>query len=80
MSFWTLDVPGTGGPVTLCDECALMATNLGVGIFLNEEFATMQEAALLFDAMLSTVGSGFPVTSSNTGVCGNCPKRIEVAQ
>jgi hypothetical protein len=74
MPFWTLET--NQGPVTLCDDCALIGTNAGTPA--NEQFGSMDEAALILHTMSAMASVELGLTSSPTGACENCYKRMEV--
>lgn len=72
--FWTLDTR-YGGPVTLCDVCALQATNMGMGGDIT--FTSMEEADIMLGALMAMTGQAFEIDSAESGTCQNC--KLEVA-
>lgn len=71
MSFWTLTLDE---PITLCEPCALEATNMGfedIG-----QFGSMKEAAFTMSALMALIGEQTDITSSDVGACGHCGKAV----
>lgn len=75
--FWSLTTNRPQHPeVTLCEECALEATNVALAILGEEPFPTMSAAALIIDTLLATNGRdpmGF--RSSEEGSCESCKEK-----
>lgn len=79
--YWTLptDKLGPGAPpsVTLCEACALSATNKALGLLGEAGFDSMTQASVILEALVSINGRpGFGFTSSPEGACGDCSKVV----
>lgn len=76
--FWTANT--IEGPVTLCERCALRATNAGSedSPLVNKPFGSMNEFMVTVAAMEAVAcipAEDSPlsrISSSETGACGNC--------
>lgn len=74
--FWTLDSNADPfGPVTLCEEHALEATNMPCKLFGLGPYSTMQEAATELEAISAIFGNDsvhFGFSTSEEGSCPQC--------
>lgn len=75
-TYWTMDDKDGLPSVTLCEEHALYATNIGCQLFGLGPWDTMQAAAAELDALtaiFSAAGSvGFDFSSDEVGPCEQC--------
>lgn len=75
-TYWTMDDKDGLPSVTLCEEHALYATNIGCQIFGLGPYDTMQAAAAELDALTAVFGAGgavgFDFSSSDLGFCEAC--------
>lgn len=70
--FWKMDDSDGLPEVTLCEEHALSATNFAQAMVGEDGFGSMAEACAILSAMTATAGFDLGLTSSETGVCGQC--------
>lgn len=71
--FWTT-ADSAIGEITLCDRCALAATNLAAAETVNSMFTSMEEALTILNAAAAMCGLDdlMDVTASEEGPCEQC--------
>lgn len=76
MTYWTMDEKDGLPSVTLCEEHALYATNIGADLFGLGPWDTMQAAAAELDALTAIFGTpgatGFDFITDEIGPCEQC--------
>lgn len=78
MILWQLERRNGGGPITLCEDHALMATNVAFRMAGLQPAPTMTQAALVFDLVRHMNGDhGNPMTSTELGDCEACQDEKE---
>lgn len=74
--FWTIHSPGKGD-ITLCEKCALPASNAAFIIVGMKLVDSMEEASVVFDVYATLNGSPNRLSSSEFGKCDSavlgCP-------
>lgn len=77
--FWT--ITSNGEPVTLCGDCALVASNLAFQFSGIPPAQSMSEAANVLALIEALAGKtdAEPITYSETGECEDCPNDKEVS-
>lgn len=80
-TYWTMGEADGIPSVTLCEDHALEATNIGSMLFGLGPWDSMSAAALELDTLTATFGHGeqigFDFTTDEVGPCGECEASTE---